>query len=818
MSLPVQTTQPALAEPSFHAAPLALAEPSEVDADEPTASAHQPPHQQQVSPQFALLGTRHLTAQILEEIRETGTMRRELTAEAQGLNPLAATATTTVYTPAQIRAAYALPALPTAGATVTSAQAVQFGAGQTIYIVDAHDDPNIAAELAAFNTKFGLPGCNSVSIATNTTLPLPAASSSGCSFSVVHSTGTGALTATVPSYDSGWAAEIALDVQWAHATAPYARIILIESPDNGLPSLSQAVALANSMGPGVVSMSWGSAEAGPASSLDGIFVTPNMTYLASTGDSGSGVQWPAVSSRVVGVSGTTLTYGGTTARSEAVWSGTGGGISAYTPAPAYQSTALATLGSTKFRSVSDVAFNADPNSGQYVAIIPQGKTAVTWMAYGGTSIAAPQWAGVFSIVNAMRVQSGLAVVGEPHAALYQIAAQSKSYASNFLDITHGADGSCASCYATTGYDLPSGIGTPNVGALLSALAAVPASAAPVVKGASVSGTVGTALSFSVSATASHPVTYLLSGAPSGLTVDTTGLVTWPAPVVGTYTFALSAIDTQTGSVGQGQFTITIAQPANPVFKGAQLSGTAGSAMILPLTASAPNPVTFSAGAMPAGMSVSSKGLLSWPSPVAGSYAVTITVQDSKTLLTGSGTVNITIALPPPPVVAAQTLTGTAGTAFSVQVQASGSNSLSYALTAAPAGMSINASGVVSWPNPVAGTYNVTVTATDTRTGVSGKAVLAMTFVKPGPSITATTLTGVTSKTLAGTISIADATSSKLTVTIKGVPAGMTSTPSGSSVQLQWAKPVVGSYSLQVTVTDGAGLSATATVPVSITKG
>ncbi|MFD2425146.1 hypothetical protein ACFSUI_14820 [Ralstonia solanacearum] len=287
----------------------------------------------------------------------------------------------TTYTPAQIRAAYGLPALPTSWTGLSAAQAAQMGAGQTIYIVDAMSDPNAAAELAAFNQTFGLPACATTTISPSTSLPLPAAGTAGCQFSVVYSTSAGGRTSTSPAYDSGWATEIALDVQWAHATAPLARIVLIEAPDASISSLLGAVNLANAMGPGIVSMSFGAAEGSWTASVDSAFASANMSYVAATGDSGSGVEWPSVSKSVLGVGGTHLTYSGTT-RSETVWSGTGGGISQYTSVPAYQTSAVPGIGTLSKRSVADVAFNADPYSGQYLAVITPGSSSVSWHSVG----------------------------------------------------------------------------------------------------------------------------------------------------------------------------------------------------------------------------------------------------------------------------------------------------------------------------------------------------------------------------------------------------------------------------------------------------
>ncbi|WP_202620101.1 hypothetical protein, partial [Escherichia coli] len=130
--------------------------------------------------------------------------------------------------------------------------------------------PNVVAELAAFNAKFGLPTCSSRTLTASSALPLAAASSSGCELVVAYSAGN-ALSSTAPAYDSGWATEIALDVQWAHATAPLARLVLIEAPDAGVASLTGAVSLANRMGAGVVSMSFGANEGSWTASYDSVF-------------------------------------------------------------------------------------------------------------------------------------------------------------------------------------------------------------------------------------------------------------------------------------------------------------------------------------------------------------------------------------------------------------------------------------------------------------------------------------------------------------------------------------------------------------------
>jgi len=733
-------------QPAFHMAPMLLDTPDDADSTGEHRSAHRHPHRHTLSADVADISTRQLTPQRLEEAqserhrglgrwleRPTEAGAAELTALDGAITPMATSSAISTYSPAQIRAAYGLSALPATGTTLSAAQAAQLGAGQTIYIVDANHNPNVAAELSAFNQKFGLPTCTTQAIAATATLPLAAAPVSGCQMSIVYNTAAGGMTSVAPAYNSGWATEISLDVQWAHATAPLARIVLIEAADASINSLLGGIKLANAMGPGAVSMSFGALEGSWTTSVDSAFSASNMTYLAATGDSGASVSWPAVSTKVVAVGGTSLTYTGSGTRSEAVWSGTGGGTSLYTLKPTYQSNAVPGMGSYSGRAVADVAFNADPSTGQYVAVMAPGSTAVSWISAGGTSLATPQWAGLIAVANAARALSAKSALGSPHAVLYgQIAAVPGTYASAFADITKGLNGTCAICVSSIGYDIPSGLGTPNVNSLVSALSGVVNTAsAPVVSSASISGKVGTALTFTASVTAPNAVTYALTGAPSG-------------------------------------------------------------------------------------MSISAAGIVSWATPVAGTYSVTVTAKDNKTGLSGQGVYTVTIAAAAPPVVGSATISGKVGTALSFTATATSANAVSYTLTGAPSGMTINTTGVVTWAKPVLGTYSVTVVAKDSKTGLSGQAVMTVKIANAGPVITAAATTGVAGKALSGSITIADPGATSLSISISGAPLGMGFSANGLTINYVWASPVVGSYNLKVSVVDNAGLSATTTVPITVT--
>jgi subtilase family serine protease len=483
---------------------------------------------------------------------------------AQMMRPMASVGEYTIYTPAQIRAAYTMPALPAPGAALTQAQAAALGAGQTIYLIDAFHDPYIAQELAAFNTRFGLPACSVTVLGPSRALPLAGASTAGCELLVAASTSAGGISATAPAYDYGWATEIALDVQWAHATAPLARLVLIEAQDSSLASLLGAIKLANNMGPGVVSMSFGGKEGNWTDLVDSVFANDNMTYLAATGDHGPQVDWPAVASRVLAVGGTSLRFSDTGERSETSWSATGGGFSTYTPAPAYQSAAVQGIGGKAFRGVADVAMNADPATGQYVARIEPGATEPVWISAAGTSLATAQWAGVLAVANAQRALGGRPPLGAPHALLYEsIASRPGDYFSAFSDVTAGSNGACSSCGAATGYDTLTGLGTPKVAgllALLSQFTALPSAQTPPAPSKVISTTIGTddivgvrGLAMAGSIVFSDPsstrLKVTITGVPSGLELVASGpsvVAKWAKPRAGSYNLQVQA----TNDVGQ----------------------------------------------------------------------------------------------------------------------------------------------------------------------------------------------------------------------------------------------------------------------------
>ncbi len=273
----------------------------------------------------------------------------------------AATTSAQGYGPSQIRSAYGFNLLS------------QTGAGQVIGVVDAFDDPTAATDLETFIGNFGLANMNGL---PGQALCTVAAGPHPC-FQKVFAQNNART-------NDSWALEISLDVQWAHAIAPGADILLVESRDNRLGNLLGAVITAANDGAHAVSMSWGASEFLGENNYDSYFSVNGVTFVAASGDNGNGILWPAVAPDVVGAGGTTLPFtcpagqtlcapinGTVNPSGETAWSGSGGGISAYEPEPGYQSsyaqnnpTYGATLSTTGGkRGVPDVAYDADPNTG-----------------------------------------------------------------------------------------------------------------------------------------------------------------------------------------------------------------------------------------------------------------------------------------------------------------------------------------------------------------------------------------------------------------------------------------------------------------------
>lgn len=324
------------------------------------------------------------------------------------------------------------------------------GSGQVIGIVDAYDDPNAEADLAIFNQQFNLPSCTS---------------SNGC-FRKIFAAGQ------QPAADAGWSMEMALDIEWAHALAPQARIILVEAASNRMSDLLHGVDMAVRHGASVVSLSWGCPEYSAERGDDAHFSINGVTFTAASGDNGSGVQYPSASPFVVGVGGTSLATSGMNYGSEVAWAGSGGGQSSVEFEPMFQAMFPVPSDGRGRRAIPDVAFDADPSTGFaiYDSVAYAGYTG--WFEVGGTSAGAPQWAALFAIANSMRIAAHKRLLNATPASLYAIARS--NYSNDFHDIGSGTNGRCGVlCSATAKYDYVTGLGTPKAGTLIPALVSQP---------------------------------------------------------------------------------------------------------------------------------------------------------------------------------------------------------------------------------------------------------------------------------------------------------------------------------------------------------
>lgn len=306
-----------------------------------------------------------------------------------------------------------------------------------IVIVDAYHYATALNDFNYFSQQFGLPRESSTNpmASTNTV------------FQVVYATGK------QPRANCGWAQEAALDIEWAHAMAPKAKIILVEAASSSFADLFVAVDKATTLVPdsgGQVSMSWGGSEFSTEANYDSHFPTNgDVVYFASSGDAGGKTIYPSVSPYVVAAGGTSLSFTGsgdaTSITNEKGWSGSGGGPSLYEPKPTYQYdvTMPDTLGER--RGVPDVSFDADPYSGVSVYDSTSCQGYVGWMVFGGTSVSSPALAGLTNSAGSFALDSvaELSLIYSP--------------ASSFRDITTGTAGSYS---AGTGWDFVTGIGTP----------------------------------------------------------------------------------------------------------------------------------------------------------------------------------------------------------------------------------------------------------------------------------------------------------------------------------------------------------------------
>jgi len=335
------------------------------------------------------------------------------------------------YGPAQLRAAYG----------VASIVALEPATTQTVGIVDAYSDPNLAADLAAYRGYFGLPACTVAS---------------GC-LRIVGQTGSTRLPAASPA----WGLETSLDAEMVSAMCPRCHIAVVEASSATFASLGVAENEAVKLGAHVVSNSWGGTDSARDPSYDKTYFDhPGVAIVAATGDSGAaaGPIYPSSSPDVIAVGGTTLTAAAQTARgyTETAWGGGGSGCSAYEAMPAWQAAVPNAVTACRTRrAVADVSAEANPATG--VAVYDSfGYPGWYPGMIGGTSLAAPIISGLYGLAGNAPVAAADGAQGLYATASYTLP--------NLFDITSGSNGTCSialACTASTGWDGPTGLGSPD---------------------------------------------------------------------------------------------------------------------------------------------------------------------------------------------------------------------------------------------------------------------------------------------------------------------------------------------------------------------
>lgn len=335
--------------------------------------------------------------------------------------------------PTQFHTAYQLPCSPNGPIQSNCATPSTFGP-QTIAIIDAFHMPTIENDLNAYSSFYNLPACTQ----TN-----------GC-LKIVDQSGGNSLPSTV---DPTWALETAMDVEVAHSICQTCKILLVEANSNSILDLGIAANTAANMGATAISNSYGGKEWNGETSFDSYYNHPGVAVTASSGDSGYGTNYPAVANGVVAVGGTTLNlYTDNTYVSEIAWTGAGSGCSAYETANTWQASISnwSQTGCLSKRGIADISAVADPSTGAAVYDSTPYGGNTGWYQVGGTSLSSPIIAGAYALAGGVPANTIASSI------LY-------SNTSKFNDILSGNNGACSTimCNAGTGYDGPTGLGTPN---------------------------------------------------------------------------------------------------------------------------------------------------------------------------------------------------------------------------------------------------------------------------------------------------------------------------------------------------------------------
>ena len=549
-------------------------------------------------------------------------------------------------TPSSMACVYQTGPTPAPGCPISSSNYDNpVGGSRMIAIVDAYDYPTAASDFVTFSQQFGLPSGNACG-----------ASGNAACLSVVYATGS------QPQSNCGWAQEAALDIEWAHAMAPQAQIVLVEAASNSFSDLFHAVSVATNMvanaGGGQVSMSWGGSEFSSESAYDSYFNTPGVTYFGSSGDSGGVVIYPSASPNVISAGGTTVNRDSNgNFIGESAWSSAGAGPSAYEPVPGYQSS-IYTLAQmlNGYRGTPDYSFDANPASGVSVYDSTSCQGYSGWLVFGGTSVSSPSLAGIFNLAGAFDGGwNGGSNTSSVQSNIYQNYDTASSggtqcqYQSPFYDVSSGSAGSYP---AGACWDFATGIGSGRGVSGLTASSDFSLSASPSSQSVDPGSGASYAVNVSYSGSYSGTVTLSATGLPTGAgatftpsSVSSSGsstmdVTTDASTAPGSYTITITGSDgggashstivtLVVNSTSSGDFSLSASPSSRTVTAG---SNTSYGVTITP------------SGGFSAGVNLSVSGLPSGatagfsPNPATGSSTMSVTTNGS----TPTGTYTLTV--------------------------------------------------------------------------------------------------------------------------------------------------------------------------------
>jgi kumamolisin len=711
-------------------------------------------------------------------------------------------------TPSSMGCVYQTGPTPLPGCPVSSTNYNNpVGGSRMIAIVDAYDYPTAASDFITFSQQFGLPSGNTCG-----------PNSDKACFTQVYATGS------QPQSNCGWAQEAALDIEWAHAMAPKAQIVLVEAASNSFSDLFQAVNVASNMvanaGGGQVSMSWGGSEFSSEALYDSNFSTPGVTYFASSGDSGGVVIYPSASPNVISTGGTTVNRDSNgNFIGESTWSSAGAGPSAYEPAPTYQSNiyTLAQIINGK-RGTPDYSFDANPASGVSVYDSTSCQGYVGWLVFGGTSVSAPSLAGIFNQAGAFDGGwDGGSNTSSVQSNIYQnydaasSGGTSCQYQSPFYDVTSGSAGSYP---AGACWDFATGIGSGRGVSGLTASSGFSLSASPSSQSVDAGSGTSYAVNVSFSGNFSGTVTLSATGLPSGAAASftpgslsssgssTMNVTTATGTPAGSYTVTI------TGNGGSSSHTTTVTLVVNssgppPNF----VLGAASGTITVPVNSSSTDNITVtSSNGFTGNVSFSLSGLPPRTSSSFNPISVSITGNGS-----GSSTLTISANRRATQNTYQLTLTATSGSlthTFPLTLVIGTTSSPDFSISASPSGQTVDTGQSAN--------YNVMVGSLN---NFSGTVDLTASVSPSGPTTNFPTSVSVTPSTAGGAaLNVSANSTGTYSVTITGTSGSLTHS---TTVTLVVGQAAGGDFSLSASpgnVTLRGGGIAAYTISVSPASG